>query len=516
MAVMHQVIGNTIAEWDDAIPLAWTMSETTGPKNDQRTQTVSFDLSELRTGYEDDFLLTLKDTLIARRKRVTLVTVNTEIGNIRSLLRKVQSRRAGDPRVTHIDRTFLLTLRTILQDVSITYLGTFRQLFTENRESPLFAHDLVPEDFPVKKPIKGYQGNKIANILAKALSRAAQVEILRRCEDAYESGTIDIGHFAFLHLAFHVYCRPASYRRLTLTDLQIDVDPETQVKTYFLWVIPMKTRASTKSPTKMSYPLDSTVGELLEAQRIQVIKTWGHLVADDDIGKLALFPPRKAGTDGRWVSRHAQTHFGETSKTNFIRGYLYPLLKLQESITFDFHGLRHTVATQLAVAGCSATTISVVLKHASRASCQAYVDIAFQGLADALSEAMEPAVGTHFPAAFCSKSDLIAPEKAINSIELATGRRELIGECGKTNACQYAPLACYSCIRFTPCFDADHSINLRFAESEINKYEGGGLPFRELANQFKQIRRYIMLYVAAVNQYQYALAQQEACHEPTR
>ena len=110
----------------------------------------------------------------------------------------------------------------------------------------------------------------------------------------------------------------------------------------------------------------------------------------------------------------------------------------------------------------------------------------------------------------------MAPEKAINSIELATGRRELTGECGKTNACQYAPLACYSCIRFTPCFDADHSINLRFAESEIIKYEGGGLPFRELANQFKQIRRYIMLYVAAVNQYQYALAQQEACHEPTR
>lgn len=100
-------------------------------------------------------------------------------------------------------------------------------------------------------------------------------------------------------------------------------------------------------------------------------------------------------------------------------------------------------------------------------------------------------------------------EKAISSIEIATGRRELTGECGKTNACQYAPLACYSCIRFTPCFDADHSINLRFVESEIVKYEGGGLPFRELTNQFKAAKHYIMLVVAAANQYKNANSQQE-------
>lgn len=122
---------------------------------------------------------------------------------------------------------------------------------------------------------------------------------------------------------------------------------------------------------------------------------------------------------------------------------------------------------------------------------------------------MEPAFNLHFPA-FHSKNDLIATEKAINSIELATGRRELTGECGKAHACQYAPLACYSCPRFTPCFDADHSINLRYAESEIIKYEGGGLPFRELANQYRQARHYIKLVLVAANQYQNALTQQDA------
>lgn len=509
MGVAHQVIGNTVAEWDQAVPLTWMMSETTGPKNDQRTQTESFDLSVLREGYEDAFLLTLKDTLIGRRKRVALVTVRYEHDRIRSLLRKIQSRRSGDPQVTHIDHAFLLTLRTMHQDDPTNCLTTLRQLFTENRESPLFAHDLVLEDFPVKKPVKGYQGDKIDSILAKALSRAAQVAILRRSEDAYENGTIDIGHFAFLHLAFHAYCRPSSYQRLTLADLQINVDPETQVKTYVLWVIPKKTGVSAKSLKKITYQLDSTLGELLEAQRIHVIKTWGHLVTNDDIGKLALFPARGVGPDGRWAASHAKEHFGETDNYTFRHGYLNPILKLQESITFDFNGLRHTVGTQLAVAGCPATTIAAVLKHASSATCQKYVDVAFQGLIDGLSDTMEPAFGAHFPA-FRSKNEPVAPEKAINSIELATGRRELTGECGKTNACQHAPLACYPCNRFTPCFDADHSINLRLAESEIKKYEGGGLPFRGLANQFKEARRYIMLAVAAANQYQNALIQQKA------
>lgn len=508
MGKMHQVVGNTIVEWDDAVPLTWTMSETTGPKNDPRILTESFDLNELNESYEDVFLLTLKDTMIARRKRVGLLTIKNQVGQIRILLRKVHLQRVGNSRITQIDHAFLHILRTIIQDIPICYLIFFKQLFSENRESPLFADDLVPSDFPVRKPDKGYQGVKIDAIIAKALSRNAQVEILRRSEDAYESGVIDIGHFAFLHLAFHAYCRPSSYQSLTLADLQISVDPKTQIKTYVLLVIPKKTGISARSIKKIPYQLDSIVGELLEAQRIQVIKTWGQNVTNENIGKLALFPARGVRPDGHWVANHARAHFGETNYTNLRRGYLDPIRKLQESINFDFNGLRHTVGTQLAVAGCSATTIAAVLKHASQATCQKYVDVAFQGLIDALSEAMEPAFATHFPK-FRSKHDPLPSEKAINSIELATGHHELTGECGKTIACEYAPLACYSCIRFTPCFDADHSINLRLVESEILKYESGNLPFRELAKQFKEARRYILLVVAAANQYQNILALQK-------
>lgn len=509
MGVAHQVIGNMVAEWDDAAPLKWTKSETIGPKNDRRTETKSFDLSELREGYEDTFLLALKNLLISRRKRVALITIYNEYRIIRNLLGKVQAQQTDTHKFTQIDHAFLNRLRKITEDCGFEALSKFKRLFNSNRESPIYAHDITQVDFPINQSSKGQIGERIESVLTKALSRAACIEVLRRGEDAYESGAIDIGSFAFLHLAFHVYCRPASYQHITLADLQIDLDPETQVKTYFLWIIPKKTRVSSQSLRKIAYRLDNTVGELLEAQRIHVIKTWGHLVEENHIGKIALFPSRGVGDDGRWASKHAQAHFGETTHARFYNGYLTPILKLQDSITFNLTALRHTIGTQLAVAGCSATTIAAVLKHATPDACQKYVDIAFNGLINTLSEEMEPAFDAHFPSynLFRSKNDPVAPEKAINSVELATGRRELTGECGKTNACQYAPIACYPCPRFTPCFDADHSINLRLVEAEISKYEQSGLPFRELTNQYKDARRYIQLVVASANQYQDALAQ---------
>lgn len=508
MGAAHQIIGNMVAEWDDASPLVWTMCETIGPSNDRRTETKLFDLSALRDGYEDTFLLSFKNLLISRRKRVALITIHHEYLAIRNLLGKVKMWREGGAKAIQIDHAFLNSLREKRENCGTEALYRFKRIFNSNRESSLYAHDITPADFPLIDSPKGQIGENIDKVLAQALSRAACVEILRRGEDAYERGEIDIGSFAFLHLAFHVYCRPASYQRITLADLQIDIDPETQIKTYFLWVIPKKTRVSTQSLKKIAYRLDNTVGELLEAQRIHVTNSYGNLVSKEHIGNIALFPSRSIGTDGSWRSKHARLHFGETTNINFSRNYLVPILKIQDSITFNLTALRHTVATQLAVAGCSAATIAAVLKHATPDACQKYVDIAFNGLINTLSEEMEPAFDAHFPSynLFRSKNAPVAPEKAINSINLTTGRRELTGECGKTNACQHAPIACYPCPRFTPCFDADHNINLRLVEAEISKYEQGGLPFRELTNQYKDARRYIQLTVAAANQYQDALS----------
>lgn len=510
MTRMEQVVASAAIEWDDEEPLAWEIKETAGPPDDRQTTIRKFDLTGLRAGYSDALLLTLKDLLVERRKHIALNSIHAEYSSLRSLLLKVYECGLLEGRVIVIDQPFLLALRTILADVSTASLYTLKKYFHSNRKSALFASDLVLSDFPLKAPAKGFQGALMSRILAKALNRAACVQILGAAEAAWEEKLISLGQFCFLQIAFHLYLRPYSYRRLTLNDLKIDVDRETQAKRYFLLVYPAKTRSHT--PMKIALPLNSQVGDLLALQRVHVIKTFGHLVDEANIGKLALFPQQDLNDDGHWESETAQAHYGRSTDASLRRQYLDPIIRLPKSLPFTFNGLRHTIGTQLAVAGCNSKTIQAVLKHASDGTCQAYVDIAFHGLIEELSDAMEPAFATHFPLIerFRSKHDRLAPEKTIKSVDLDSGRRELTGECGRQIACQYAPISCYACPRFIPCYDADHSMNLDLVEAEIDRYMAAGLPYRHLLEKSKEARLHIQFVIAASERYCNAIKMQEA------
>ncbi|WP_283744836.1 tyrosine-type recombinase/integrase [Sideroxydans sp. CL21] len=507
---MKQTIGGTVAKWDDKAPLAWEINEETGPRTDRRMTTVSFDLTDLRDGYEDSFLLTLKDLLLERRNQVQIASVYSECKGLQSIFLKIHKQELLDGKVATVDQAFLLSLRTILAEINRGDLYTLKRYFKLYRRSALFASDLVASDFPTKIPDKGYQGEIISRILAKALNRAACVQILGAAEDAWEEDRIDIGHFSFLQLAFHIFARPKSYRHLTLGDLMIDIDKDTNVKSYFLLVTPAKT--GIYATEKIPYPLNSRVGELLALQRIHVTRTYGHLVDAADHDRLALFPYRPVGEDGRWKSEHAREHYGRTDVSSFRSGYLNPIRRLHKSIRFDFNALRHTVGTQLATFGCSSKTIQAVLKHANDETCQAYVDIAFHGLIKELSDAMEPAFAAHFPVIenFRSVHDPVDPGKAIRSLDMENGKTELTGECGRRIACQYAPIACYPCPRYIPCYDVDHAVNLKVVEADIKKYEGAGLPYQHLLKTYKEARLFILLVVAASEQYRNALAAKEA------
>ena len=506
MGATHQIIGNSVCEWSDSEPLKWTMSETSSKGGASHTIVSSFDLSPLIGGYDKRFLLELKSLFIARRKRVALVTIETEFSNLRSLLKEIFDRKLLSTKVTKIDEAFLLSLRTIVAEISSTAAPTLKRLFTANRHSRAFSSDLLPEDFPVSKSKKGPIGELTSRILTRALNRAACVEILRQAEDAYEESRIDIGHFSFIHLAFHIFCRPKSYRELTLSDLQVDIDPITKVKSYFLWVTIPKSRAN--NPPKVSYQINRMVGELLEMQRIKVSGTYGHLADKENIGALALFPARRLRKDGTWSHTHPKSNHGQTTANTFRSGYLNPIQRLVPLSKISFNALRHTIGTQLAEAGCTAKTIQAVLKHADERACQAYVDIVFNGLIERLSETLEPGFDEHFPVykAFRSKSDPVDLQKAIRSEDLATGREELTGECGRTIACQYAPLACYACPRFIPCYDADHSINLDTVDLEIAHCKAMGQPFKQMLDRAKDARRHIILVMAASDQKRNALA----------
>jgi hypothetical protein len=330
-----------------------------------------------------------------------------------------------------------------------------------------------------------------------------------RCEQAYEDGKMDIGYFSFINLAFSVYVRPDSYRRIKLNDLVNDTIEDA----YFLYIPPAKT--GVHQPQKICYRINKHVGLLLMKQRQQVIKKHGHLFDKVDIGKMVLFPSRRFKRDkSGWCSKYANESFGEIpSGSSFNSTYFRQIqtMVLNGKCGLNSNALRHTIGTQLAELGCSAKTIQAVLKHADDQTCMAYVDIAFNGLVDELSDAMQPAFEACLPVfqRFMSKDDLVAPKTAIHSEDLETGRIELTGECGKQIRCKAAPFTCYECNKFIPCFDADHNLNMDIIHSEIDIYKCAGTPFRHLVEKAKNIKYRIQLVMAACDRYQQFVAEQK-------
>lgn len=500
MTLMRQMIGNAVAEWEDATPLAWTMAEEIGPKDRRETKLLVFDLYGLLDGYEASFVMALKEVIINRRKQISLNSVHIEHKGIRVLLAKMHAVPWTEKKVAVIDHAFLTALRDF-GDISPTYLLYFRRIFLADRTSSIFAPGLVESDFPKKIEKKGQLGKQIETILAKALSRAVCVHILGAVEKAWERNEIDISLFAFAQIAFLVFLRPESYIRITLDDLVTVFDEKTDETNYYLMLMYPKARTHV-APNHVPFKLNRRIGELLCLQRIHVINTYGHLVDKESRGRLALFPNRKLNTDGQWEARTAKMYYGRLSPSNLREQYRKPICKLAE-VSFDFNSLRHTVGTQLAQAGLSQKEIQAVLKHASNVTCQAYVDIHFHGMMEPLSQAMESAFIEHFPVfdRFRTTSDTVTSNKAIVSRSEDGSRTDLSGECGAIIACQYAPISCYACHRFIPCYDADHSINLDKVEAEIRRYESAGKPFQKMLEMSKEARIYILLVIAASEHY---------------
>jgi integrase len=497
----QKIIGGTFAEWDDRTPSIFRLVEQIGLPETRRVVTLRVDLSELRHGFTDQFIYNLRDLLIDWRHRVSLNTLENYCDRLRTLFKKIITLNLFDKKIDTIDESFLLTLRSVkgcLPEISLRY---FKIAFTVLPYSPLWAPGLHVSDFPRIEGVKDEHGKIINRILFTSLSRAACVNILKRCELAYDSGEMDISHFAFVNLSFAVFCRPESYRQIRLTDLVFDK----KSSAYFLYITPAKTRVC--NPEKLCYRINEPVGILLQKQRQNVIARFSHLVDPKDVGKLALFPARKlCNNNSAWLHKYANEYQGMYEDAGqFMQAYPSRIQKLflSENLNIRAQVLRHTVGTQLAQAGASARTIQGVLKHATDNICQIYVDIAFNGLIDELSDAMKPAFDMHLPtlARFRSKHTSVNTERAIRSDDLETGKIELTGECGKLIKCEYAPITCYGCARFIPCCDADHSINLNAVQREIDDFRKRGRPFQHMVEKALEVKYQILLVMNAVDRY---------------
>lgn len=497
----YRTIGSATVEWDKSDPFVFTISESSGPVGNKTSKIITIDLTYLHPGCEEEFLLNLRDYFVERRYKVTLNTIKSESQNFQVIFRKVIDWKLFDSKIRVIDESFLLCLGAVKNKMTSHDLSYLLRCFKANPYSPLFAKGLEPNDFPLVMNKKGRHGAQIDRILAKALNKAAVVHILNRCDAAYDANTMDIGHYSFVHLAFAIFCRPESYRQIQLDDLRFDTD----TNKYFISVIPAKTRIH--HPAKIVYQINEPLGILLTKQRQNVVTKYGHLVARKDILKLALFPARRLRADkSGWITDYSNRHFGmiETGAV-FITSYPYAIKKQMddEHFTLNANTLRHTIGTLLAQTGASAQTIQAVLKHATDTVCNAYVDIAFHGLARELSDAMHPAFISHIPAfeRFNSRNDTIPLNKSIRSDNFETGQIEQTGECGKDIVCEFAPITCYGCFRFTPHWDADHSINVNIVQREIDDYSKRGKPFEHMVERARIAKNQILQVMHAADRY---------------
>lgn len=517
----QQAVAVANATWEDDEPLTWTMSEFVGKSSESRTRTEKMSLADLRGAYSEPFLLALKEVIINERHRVSLSSVERKVQHIRLALKTAHEHGFTKKPQCRIDIPLLRGLAQIEEHVSEMYFIDLKSLFRHHRTNEdLFASDLVESDFPVKKGKRGQRGDAVHRVLVKALSREQLVRILDVVEQAYDEQRLDLARYAFFRLAVNVYARPFSYMNLRCKDLHISPSVDTGTSRYFVDMPLPKTRSAVPPRTRVE--IRAETGELLQMHRVEVIRRYEadalrrQIGAKSDIdalaksgaldsrkrfslGDMALFPTVSGedagGSDEDWG--------GYMKAEFFAHGYLRPIRKLakerlntQQDKELTFTGLRHTVATQLALTGANAPVIAAVLKHSTVDSAQHYIDLFFEGMLDHLNESMTPSFEQHYPAfdTLRSKLEPIAAEKRIVTEDIELGAYETTGECGRAVQCSYAPVACYACPKFIPCYDADHSINLDVVQREISAAKGGGLAmqaevvkYRHIANSIRVV-----------------------------
>lgn len=508
-----RIIGNTVIEWEDGDPLQFSITQQTGPRHRRVPKTITVDFTALKRGFTQEFLSHLKEHLIERCYQVKILSLQTEQRYLQALFAQVVALELFESKISIIDDGFLLCLSAEKGNFSTNHFKYLKIAFAANPHSPLFIKGLVDSDFPTLTNKKGHHGQTIDNILAKALTRSAVAHILDVCDSAYAAGTMDIGHYSFVHLAFAVYVRANSYRQIRLGDLNVTTSGR-----YFIDILTSK--AGEEYPSSTTFGINEPLGVLLTKQRQHVIENYGHLVVEADVKNLALFPARQMMKgNSQWRSQYANEHYGMLEDASaFSASYPGTIAnKFFDGDNFSLRSnvLRHTVGTLLAQTGASSQTIQAVLKHASNSICKAYVDIAFHGLMEELSEAMYPAFAEHLPALikFRSREDQVAPEKQVLSCGQDTGKLEDVGECGKSIVCANAPVVCYGCVRFIPCWDADHAINLQIVEKEIEDMCKRGKPFQHMIDRARSAKNQIILVMNAADRYRQALRTDQG-HEP--
>lgn len=526
-----QTVGKTTFTWNESTPLKFesvTRYVTGDPEYQQK-----FDLTQLTPGFEESFLLGLKDLIMQRHLKARVSSMKTEYAKVVRLLKKIQSdqtstnlnqRLMESEKISVIDSGSMLAVRTKLaQDacwINVRCIDILKDWFLFTGHGAVFR-DLERGDFPTTDK-SGSADLMRQKIISQALSRTLQITVLTDVERKLQAGEIHLGIYVMWNLTNTIYARPESLRQIRCGDLTYTKNQETGEIEYKLWVMPAK-----RAGKRMEYALTPLLGQMLVKQQAWVIENIGPLYGlKKDFHpeqrkvieqQLALFPRINSGP----LKDFELNNFGMFEHGDDFNGnYLLPLQRGLDNIHVNFIAMRHTIGTQLAAAGVSAAVIQAVLRHATDRTARVYIDLAAKELREALNNGLE-ALEELFPAykSFMNAQQTRAmtqqfPERVVNSrgpFEPQTGAIEIetTGGCGKSAACAFAPLSCYGCWRWIPNVDADHSVNLRLVQNRIKENEAFGKPMQAIVERDRLLEKVIELRMGQFERHKAEQGQQQ-------
>lgn len=488
-------LGNTTVRYDESTLNLDFQKEGTKVIN----PVTKIKLSKLKNWFSEEFIVTIREYLISRvEKGIKAQTVSSEGGNF---IRFIESCNSGglikkNAQLKSISKEFLYSLHTST-NIKAYDLDNLKKIFNTGYPG-IFDADVIKLDIPTIVDKKGLLGKRLENILKSSLTRDDLVSIITILETAYEDGELDLGAWAYFNLALNTRVRSGSLQLASISDLHYKMKTDE----YFINLTPEKHNID--KAQKSAFKLSNSVGKILRKQRSEVLKLRApNGISRDDAHKMALFPGRSSKS-GLLISQASREHFGFVMhQSNFYQIYLKTINTILKDRKVSTNIFRHSMGSHLASMGMSAKTIRAVLRHVGDRTCQAYIDLHFQGNIDKLNSALLPAFEKHFPV-FKEFSTLADYENRANLIindDLESGEEVIEGACGANILCKHAPFACYSCKKFIPFFDANHELNFNIIQSKIDQFHKMGHAFSDSIETLRSTQKFITLTIQACNSY---------------
>lgn len=516
--VVTQTIAYTVFTWFDHMPLEF--EAVTQYAVGEPAYSHKFNLVQLTAGFKESFLLGLKELFMQRHIKGKARTVNNDFRLTVQLLKRIQSDQTSadlsrrlmvTEKIVAIDSGLMVAIRVKLAEdsrwIPMPCMATLNTLFRYAGNGKVFT-GLEQGDFP-STAVTAQADLRRQKIVSQALSRTLQIAVLTDVERRFQAGDIHLGVYVLWNVTNALYARPESLRQIRCGDLRYTENKVTGQIEYTLWVMPAKRQSV--NVRRMPYSLTPVLGHMLVKQKAWVIENIGaHYGLEKDLDpeqrkaieqRLSLFPRINGGERKEFEIKH----FGMLiNGADFANNYLWPIQCGLDHIQVNFVVMRHTIGTQLAAAGVSASVIQAVLRHATDNTARVYIDLAAKELRESLNNGLE-ALADLFPAynSFMSAEQARvmardAPERVVKSYDPIQSAADKVdvqisGACGNSAACAFAPLSCYGCWRWIANVDADHSVNLRIVQDRIKENEVYGKSMRSIVERDRLLEKVILL-----------------------